>query len=330
MDSHNADSWTSQDSMVRFKLESSTMGSTTFSSVSTSWRNFLFFTLPWSCQDWELCHFLNKHHGSDFGASLEVKSTKPVNLFRRPSFGYSKFEVFLVRSQRFVWVDCSTECLHDLSTSACQSPKTFSRTSNADQHLIRKEQFLSIYLSIIYLTSTSHSSPGNDLFQGRIATKHTQTDWQAPWKRVSVHGRIKHRRPIQKFGSSLSFSSYMADSHLSPKHENMSPLLSRSGREGDHPALIAASRQISRQHWFSNMISEPWSWSNVQVLLIESTFWLQTRSSVLCTICNWHANSVLSVQGTALLDSVCYFKAQSSWKPWYAGAHDKLQSSRAE
>lgn len=93
MDSHNADSWTSQDSMVRFKLESSTMGSTTFSSVSTSWRNFLFFTLPWSCQDWELCHFLNKHHGSDFGASLEVKSTKPVNLFRRPSFGYSKFEV---------------------------------------------------------------------------------------------------------------------------------------------------------------------------------------------------------------------------------------------
>ena len=135
---------------------------------------FCFFTLPWSCQDWELCHFLNKHHGSDFGASLEVKSTKPVNLFRRPSFGYSKFEVFLVRSQRFVWVDCATECLHDLSTSACQSPKTFSRTSNADQHLILKEQFLSIYLSIIYLTSTSHSSPGNDLFQGRIATKHTQ------------------------------------------------------------------------------------------------------------------------------------------------------------
>lgn len=27
---------------------------------------FLFFTLPWSCQDWELCHFLNKHHGSKF------------------------------------------------------------------------------------------------------------------------------------------------------------------------------------------------------------------------------------------------------------------------
>ena len=115
---------------------------------------FVFFMLLWSCQDWELCHFLNKHHGSDFGASLEVKSTKPVNLFRRPSFGYSKFEVFLVRSQRFVWVDCATECLHDLSTSACQSPKTFSRTSNADQHLILKEQFLSIYPSIIYLTST--------------------------------------------------------------------------------------------------------------------------------------------------------------------------------
>ncbi len=79
-------------------------------------------------------------------------------------------------------------------------------------------------------------------FSGADRHKHTQTDWQAPWKTVSVHGRIKHRRPIQNLGSSLSFSSYMADPTSAQKHESTS----MSGREGDHPALIAASRQQAK------------------------------------------------------------------------------------
>lgn len=81
----------------------------------------------------------------------------------------------------------------------------------------------------------------------------------------------------------------------------MSPLLSRSGREGDHPALIAASRQISRQvfkHDFWTLILKQCTSSTYRKYLLAAKAFLCSMYNMqlaceFCTVCTRYSPSWL-------------------------------------